>query len=276
MNFDLSSMELIHGDVLEELERLPKESISLVVTSPPYNIGKAYESKTSHSAYMAWQTEIASELERLVKPGASIAWQVGNSFNNGELIPLDAEFYRVFRDLGFKLRNRIVWTFGHGHHTKNRFSGRHETILWFTKGDDYTFNLDSVRVPVKYPDKKFHRGPRKGQISSNPLGKNPGDVWDIPNVKALHVEKTQHPCQFPVALVERLVLSLTNPDDVVLDPFIGSGTSAIAALMHGRAIIGIDRSKEYLKIANERIASLMNGTLQTRPLNKPIFEPGKK
>jgi adenine-specific DNA-methyltransferase len=96
--------------------------------------------------------------------------------------------YPLFKVHVLKLRNRIVWTFGHGLHCQKRFSGRHETILWFTKSDDYKFKLDPVRVPSKYPFKKYFKGPNKGRISSNPLGKNPADVWDIPNVKANRAE----------------------------------------------------------------------------------------
>ena len=181
--------------------------------------------------------------------------------------------YRIFKDHGLQLRNRIIWTFGHGLHCQNRFSGRHETILWFTKGDDYTFNLDPVRIPSKYPDKKHFKGPNKGKLSGNPLGKNPSDVWDIPNVKSNHVEKTDHPCQFPVGLVERLVLSMTNPGGNVLDPYLGVGSSAVAALKNGRNAYGCDITEEYVDVARDRIAQLEAGTLRTRAMNQPIYEP---
>ena len=169
-----------------------------------------------------------------------------------------------------------MWTFGHGLHCKNRFSGRHETILWFTKTDDYTFNLDRVRVPVKYPYKKHFKGPNKGKISSNPLGKNPSDVWDIPNVKSNHVEKTEHPCQYPVSLVERLVLALTNEGENVLDPYLGVGTTVIAAIKHKRHGYGCDINKKYIDITISRIKQYCAGTLRTRPMNKPVFDPNSK
>jgi adenine-specific DNA-methyltransferase len=158
-------------------------------------------------------------------------------------------------------------------HCQKRFSGRHESILWFTKEDEYTFNLDPVRVPSKYPEKKHFKGPNKGKFSSNPLGKNPSDVWDIPNVKSNHVEKTDHPCQFPVGLVERLVLSLTNPGDNVLDPYLGVGSTAVAALKNGRNAYGCDVVQDYIDIAQGRIDQLHEGTLRTRPMNKPIYQP---
>jgi adenine-specific DNA-methyltransferase len=158
-------------------------------------------------------------------------------------------------------------------HCQKRLSGRHETILWFTKGDDYTFNLDEVRVPSKYPNKKHFKGPNKGKLSGNPLGKNPSDVWEIPNVKANHVEKTEHPCQFPVGLAERLVLALTDKGDSVLDPYLGVGSSAIAALKNGRKAYGCDTVQEYIDTTWQRINQLRSGKLRVRPMNKPVYEP---
>lgn len=263
------------ADNVDFMRSLKKESMNLIVTSPPYNIGKEYERKTSIEAYIEQQATTISEAVRLLHPNGSICWQVGNHVDNGEIFPLDIVLYNLFKQHGLKLRNRIIWTFGHGLHCQNRFSGRHESILWFTKSDDYIFNLDPVRIPSKYPNKKHFKGPKRGQISGNPLGKNPSDVWDIPNVKANHVEKTDHPCQFPVALVERLVLALTHPGQSVLDPYLGVGSSAIAALKNDRLAYGCDITPEYIETAQERISSYYAGTLRTRPMNKPIYDPGE-
>lgn len=249
--------------------------MNLIVTSPPYNIGKAYERRTSLEVYIEQQAATIAEAVRLLNPNGSICWQVGNHVDDGEIFPLDVILYGLFKQHGLKLRNRIVWTFGHGLHCQRRFSGRHETILWFTKADDYVFNLDPVRVPSKYPNKKHFKGPNRGELSGNPLGKNPSDVWDIPNVKANHVEKTDHPCQFPVALVERLVLALTNPGQSVLDPYLGVGSSAIAALKHSRMAFGCDITQDYIDIASERIDRFYAGDLRTRPLNKPVYDPNE-
>ena len=144
---------------------------------------------------------------RVLAPGGSLCWQVGNYVEKGEVFPLDILSYPLFKSRGLKLRNRVIWRFGHGLHAQRRFSGRYEVLLWFTNGDGYTFNLDRVRVPSKYPGKTHFKGEKRGQPSGNPLGKNPSDywivkqdwereVWDIPNVKANHTEKTIHPCQF--------------------------------------------------------------------------------
>src|SRR5438477_8843581 len=142
-----------------------------------------------------------------------------------------------------------------------------------TKSGTYTFNLDSIRVPSKYPGKKYFKGPKAGQLSGNPLGKNPSDVWIFPNVKNNHVEKTIHPCQFPVELVERLVLSLTNEGDAVFDPYMGVGSTVIAALKHGRTGYGCDIVQQYVDVARDRVEALRDGRLATRPMNRPIYDP---
>jgi adenine-specific DNA-methyltransferase len=263
-------------DNLAFMRKLPNESMGLIITSPPYNIGKAYEKRTTNEIYIEQQAATIAEGVRLLRPQGSICWQVGNGIENGEVFPLDILLYPKFKDHGLKLRNRIVWTFGHGLHCQKRLSGRHETILWFTKSDDYIFNLDPVRIPSKYPLKKHFKGPNKGKVSSNPLGKNPGDVWDIPNVKSNHVEKTEHPCQFPVGLVERLVLGLTNKGDSVLDPYLGVGSTAVAAVKNGRNAYGCDVVQEYIDIAHERLGALRAGELRTRPMNKPVYDPERK
>ena len=261
---------------LKFMRGLSDESMSLIVTSPPYNIGKSYETRQSCENYIEDQAACIAEAVRLLAPNGSICWQVGNYVDNGEVFPLDIMLYPLFKNHGLQLRNRIVWTFGHGLHCQKRFSGRYETILWFTKSEDYTFNLDPIRIPSKYPNKKYFKGPNKGELSCHPLGKNPSDLWNIPNVKSNHVEKTEHPCQFPVGLVERLVLALTNKGECVLDPYLGVGSSAIAALKHDRNAYGCDLDQHYIEITWERIHQFRAGTLRTRPMNKPVYDPNAK
>lgn len=261
------------SDNLRFMRKLAEKSMHLIITSPPYNLGKEYETGRSLETYQEEQAATIAEAVRVLHPNGSICWQVGNYIEDGEVFPLDALLYPMFKVHGLQLRNRLVWTFGHGLHCQNRFSGRHETILWFTRSEDYTFNLDSVRVPSKYPLKKHFKGPSKGKLSGNPLGKNPGDVWDIPNVKANHVEKLDHPCQFPVGLVERLVLALTAPGENVLDPYLGVGSTAIAALKNGRNAFGCDADSKYVTIAKKRIQQLEDGILRVRPMNRPVYQP---
>lgn len=264
---------VFEGDCQEMLRDIPSGAIQLVVTSPPYNLGKEYESRLHLSDYLSQQREVISECVRVLSDGGSICWEVGNYVDDGAIIPLDALLYPIFADLGLKMRNRIVWHFEHGLHCSRRLSGRYETIMWFTKGDDYVFELDPIRVPQKYPGKKYFKGPKAGQYSCNPLGKNPGDVWTIPNVKSNHVEKTGHPCQFPVELIERLVLALSKEGDWVLDPFLGTGTSIIAAVRHQRRGIGAEVVHKYVETAKLRIYSAADGELPVRPMHRPIFDP---
>jgi len=282
---DDNAITLHHGDAQTFLTTIPDGAISLVVTSPPYNIGKSYERKRDISAYLTEQEAVIGEIVRILDSRGSICWQTGNYVDEGQVVPLDVLYYPIFKKYGLKLRNRIIWHFEHGLHASKRFSGRYETILWFTKSDEYTFKLDPVRTPAKYPGKRHFKGPNKGQPSGNPLGKNPSDIWeflrqewetclwDIPNVKANHTEKTIHPCQFPVELVERCVLALTNEHERVLDPYCGVGSTLLGALMHNRRAIGVEKEEEYISISKERIYQLYNGTLKTRPMGRPVDEP---
>jgi len=279
---------LYHGDALQFVSTIPDNTISLIITSPPYNLGKKYENQVSISKYLETQEEIISQLYRILRQDGSLCWQVGNYVENGEVYPLDILYYQIFKNLGMYLRNRIIWYFGHGLHASKRFSGRYETLLWFSKSDHYVFNLDAVRIPSKYPGKRYYKGPNIGKLSGNPYGKNPSDVWEfiakewdealwnIPNVKSNHPEKTIHPCQYPIELVERCVLALTKKNDWVYDPYAGVGSALLAALIHGRKAAGSEKEQEYVKIARDRIRDYYNGTLKIRPVGRPVHEPTGK
>lgn len=287
----IGEAKFLAGDVLKRIQDVEKGSCALVISSPPYNIGKPYEreDERTYSEYLIWQKQVLETMLPALTENASVCWQVGSYITNGEVFPLDVPFIEMFRSLGFRLRNRIIWRYNFGYNADKRFSGRYETVLWFTRTNTYTFNLDPVRIPQLYPGKRHSasKGEKAGKPSGNPLGKNPSDywefsaaedfinnpVWDVPNVKAKHPEHTEHPCQFPVELAERCVLALTNPGQTVLDPFIGTGATAIAAAKHGRNAVGIDRHQPYLKIAEERIAQLATGNLPLRPLGKPVRRP---
>ena len=261
------------GSCMDFISDIPDNTMQLVITSPPYNIGKKYEKKMDIEHYLSEQEKIIKQCYRVLSDSGSICWQVGNFVHHGQIIPLDIMLYPLFDKLGLKMRNRIIWSFEHGLHCSKRFSGRYETIIWFTKSDQYTFNLDPVRVPQKYPQKKYFKGPKAGQYSCNPLGKNPGDLWQIPNVKHNHPEKTEHPCQFPVELVERLVLSMTNPGDRVFDPFLGTGTTIIAALKNRRKGIGAEIKTQYIQIIQNRLEDFQKGRLKIRAMNQAIYDP---
>jgi adenine-specific DNA-methyltransferase len=280
-----AAVVLFHGECQSLLGSIPSGSVGLVITSPPYNIGKEYEREKPLAHYLEEQEPVIRELHRVLADTGSICWQVGNYVSQGEVFPLDILYYDLFKRLGMRLRNRIIWRFGHGLHASKRFSGRYETILWFSKTDHYVFNLDNVRIPSKYPGKRHFKGPKRGLPSCNPNGKNPSDVWeivaqdweqeiwDIPNVKANHPEKTIHPCQFPIELVERCVLALTNEGESVLDPYCGVGSSLIAAMKNGRVAIGADKEGQYITEAAKRIGQWLDGVLPIRPIGRPVFQP---
>ena len=285
------SSAIIQADVIDGLSKVADKSQSLIISSPPYNIRKPYErsDKRSTEQYIEWQRSICSKLIAKLADDGSICWQVGNHVRDNQVIPLDYVFYDIFVSLGMKLRNRIIWRFNFGLHSQQRLSGRYETILWFTKSDSYKFNLDRIRIPQLYPGKRHstNKGDRAGLPSGNPSGKNPSDfwefapdeafisqpIWDVPNVKSNHPERTDHPCQYPIEIAERCILAFTDKGNSVLDPFLGAGSTALAALKNGRASIGIEREASYVKLSQERIEQLKQDSLPYRPLGKPVMRP---
>ena len=282
--FNEHDITIVNGDCMEYAKNIENESVNLIITSPPYCMQKAYEDlKADLDTFKTNNTEILKESIRVLKKGWSLCWQVGYHVKDGMVVPLDIIIYNIIEEFNKNLtddrklilRNRIVWTFGHGLHTENRFSGRHETVLWFTKGKNDTFNLDCVRIPQKYPGKTYFKGKKKGQISGNPKGKNPSDVWDIPNVKSNHIEKTIHPCQFPEALAQRLILALSNKGDIVYDPYSGSGTTALACYLNDRKFLGTELDEQYFKISIDRLKSAFEGNVKIRE-DKPVMTPDPK
>ncbi len=265
-----------HSDCFDFIDQLPDKSVQLILTSPPYSIKKEYEKSLSLADVLSLQEELIEECNRILAPGGSICWQVGNYVQRegDEKVPWDILLYKTFRRLGLKLRNRIIWHYEHGMHARHFFSCRYETVMWFTKGDDYLFNLDSVRVPQKQPTKRFYKGPRKGELSCNPLGKNPGDVWKITNIKNNHPEKIPngHPCQYPLELVERLVMSLTKPGDIVFDPFGGVATTLVGAVSQGRVGIGSEIDRKYHRLGTERLKTTIKEKASGKPARVPFAE----
>ena len=250
------SLRLDHiflGDCRDLLGRMPNESVDLVVSSPPYNLGKEYEPRRALKDYLEEQRGILSECVRVLRSTGSIFWQVGAFSDRGRLVPLDIHFFPILEDLGMIPRNRIAWIRQHGLHGRRRFSCRYETILWFTKSDEYLFDLDPIRVPQKYKNKKYHTGEKRGQLSCNPAGKNPGDIWAFRNVKHNHEERTIHPCQFPEDLIARILLCSTQPGQIVLDPFMGAGTVAVVASELDRRFVGAELDPRYHQIALRRL-----------------------
>lgn len=270
---------------------MPPALANLIVSSPPYGIGKSYEGSETLESYKTWAQKLVPRLKQMLEPNGAICWQIGTHVGkNGEYMPLDILYTPIFLENGFILKNRIVWKFGSGLHSSSRLSGRYETVLWFVlDNNNYTFNLDPIRISSKEPGKRSYKGPNKGMLSGNPLGKNPSDVWtiikdewekgefDFPNVKSNHPEKCkEHPCQFPIELAERCILAFSNENDIVLDPFVGTGSTGCASVFHRRKFIGIDMCPEFIEIARDRIDSAVNGTLKTRKIGTTIQKANSK
>lgn len=270
-------------DALDVLKTIPDQSVNLIVTSPPYFMGKDYDTSLKLDDFEEIHKAIFSDLYRILKTWGNLCWQVWYHTLNWEMVPLDCIVYNIIKEFNdnlkerdelLYLKNRIIWTFWHWLHSKKKFSWRHETILWYSKWKDWFFDLDSVRIPQKYPGKTYYKWEKKWQISWNPLWKNPWDVREIPNVKANHIEKTDHPCQFPVALVERLVKWLSPINGTVLDPFMWSWTSGVATLLHDRFFIWIELNEKYYNIALKRCEDTVKWKIKYRE-DKPIYVPWK-
>lgn len=268
---------LFAGDCLDLLAKIPDGSVDLTFTSPPYCMGKEYEATKNVEDFVELHRIVLPEVIRATKDGGSICWQVGYHVNDGCITPLDYLVHHILCQIpSLVLRNRIVWTFGFGLNSRNRLSGRHEVILWYTKGEDYFFNVDAVRIPQKYPGKRHYKGEKRGEPSCNPLGKNPGDVWDIPNVKANHIEKTDHPCQFPIGLVQRAIKAFCPARGLVLDPYSGSGTTGAAAMLEGRRFVGAEIRKKYYSLSFTRIRESQHKRLRYRPHDLPVMPPNPR
>ena len=250
-------LALYLGDCLEVMKSAPDGDVALTVTSPPYNIGKEYESTLPLAGYLEWTSKWVAEVYRITASTGAFWLNLGYVSLEGraKAIPLP---YLLWDRIPFFLLQEVVWHYGAGVAARLMFSPRNEKWLWYVKdARDYTFNLDAVRDPnVKYPNQK-----KNGRIRVNALGKNPGDVWILPKVttgqdmngRRASPERTEHPAQFPLAVAKRIVLACSNPGDIVFDPLVGSGSTLHAALLTGRAGVGIDRNERYLEIAARRL-----------------------
>lgn len=247
------STTLVCADVLTTLRSLPTHCIDLVVTSPPYNIGKEYETTRPLVDYLDWCETWISELHRVTKPTGAFWLNLGYLTVPGRAKALPIP-YLLWDKIPFFLVQEIVWNYGAGVAGRKFFSPRNEKFLWYVKDpDSYTFNLDAVRDPnVKYPNQRKH-----GRVKVNPLGKNPTDVWRFPKVTSgknrSSKERTPHPAQFPEAVVERIVRAASNVGELVLDPFSGSGTTLAVSMRAGRRSLGIEIREDYCALAASRL-----------------------
>ena len=245
-------------DVLDYLAGLPDESVHCFISSPPYNLGKAYgESATIDSLrfglYYGWLVQVISEMARVLKTGGTLCLQVGQTTDwQGSLYPIDVMVFEDLRRAGLTYQSRVAWIYRHGLTPKRRLAERYETMLVFSKGPQQVFNANAARIPQLQPGKRAFKGENIGRLSGNPFGAHPTNVWDIPNVGHNHPEKCQHPCQFPSALARRAILLYTNAGNLVCDPFSGSGSTHEECIRTGRAFTGADLYYEDTR--NQRLA----------------------
>ncbi|MCU0425892.1 MAG: site-specific DNA-methyltransferase [Candidatus Kapabacteria bacterium] len=236
-----------------EAMRVKQVFVHSTITSPPYNIGKEYEKPLSTEEYIHWLSGVCSLIYDVTHPSGSYLLNLGYLplEQTGRAVPIP---YLLWDKIKFYLQQEIVWNYGAGVACKNYLSPRNEKILWYVKNaESYTFNLDAIRDPdVKYPNSK-----KNGRLRTNTLGKNPSDVWQIAKVTTganrSSTERTPHPAQFPEDLVVRAVAGFTNAGEIILDPFLGSGTTAIVAMKHKRYSIGFEINEEYCHLIKKRV-----------------------
>ena len=247
----------------EDMSVIPDKSVATMVTSPPYNIGisygntwkngvkveskgKKYSDQKEEQEYREMLRKVIEETKRVLKDDGQIFFNIKNRYNDGVITP-PFWIMEYFQDM--YLKNIIIWNFDWGGSTNKRFCSRYEYVFWFTKKKDkYTFNLEDVKIPaLNYRPDRY-----KSQL------KNPTDVWKISLVSGNSPERTEHPAQYPEELIERIIKVSTNPGDLVLDPFMGSGTTAAVAKKLGRNYIDLEQNPLYCAWAEMRLERAEN------------------
>ena len=268
--FETKDFLLYNMDCVDGMKKMSEEIFDLTVTSPPYNIGKEYEETISLEEYLSWCKVWLDIIYKITKPKGELLLNLGylEIPGKGHAIPIP---YLLWSKTKFYLIQEIVWNYGAGVACKTKLSPRNEKILWYVKNaNDYTFNLDAIRDKnVKYPNQK-----KKGKLRANSLGKNPSDVWQIAKVTSganrASKERAPHPAQFPMDMIERIIKGFSNENDLVLDPFIGSGTAAEVAIRNNRKVVGFEIVEEYCDYIVKRINNVYNEINQEK-LNRFVF-----
>jgi len=254
------SYAIYKGDCRDLLAQIPAGSLDLTFTSPPYNIGKEYESIRPIEEYLDWSAEWINGIYHATASHGALLLNVGyvSLPNRAKSIPIP---YLLWNRVPFFLQQEIVWNYGAGVAAKKFLSPRNEKLLWYVKdSENYCFNLDDIRDPdVAYPNQK-----KKGKLRCNTIGKNPSDVWQIAKVTSgegrASKERTPHPAQFPLDLCERSIKGFSPANGIVLDPFLGSGSTIDACLRWGRYSIGFEIREDYCAIAENRITEALRQT----------------
>ncbi len=255
---------LICNDAIDEMAKLPDACIDLLIADPPYNLGKDYGNNTDSKSwqdYEAFTNSWLTQAVRILKPTGTIYVFMGVRF-------IARLYLNMEQDFKLQFNGWITWHYTQGMGRKIGFSPRHEDILCFTKSKNFTFNLDDIRVPQKYYRER-----------NNMVGANPGDVWEFSHVHYCSVERQNHPTQKPEALMERIIRASSNEGDLVLDPFVGSGTTCRVADVLKRRWLGIDINPEYIAMSQARLGltfeqfDSIDLRTQRSPKNSPKAKP---
>ena len=258
--FESENFLLYNADCSDSMKKINEPLFDLTVTSPPYNIGKEYEKVMPVEEYIRWCESWIDAIHGITKSNGALLLNVGylEVPERGHAVPIP---YLLWNKTKFFLLQEIIWNYGAGVACKHKLSPRNEKILWYIKNPQiYTFNLDLIRdKDVKYPNQK-----KNGILRCNTLGKNPSDVWQIAKVTSgtnrSSEERAPHPAQFPMDMIERVIKGFSNEKDLILDPFMGSGTTAEVALKHGRVVIGFEIDKNYCEYITQRIKEKFSKT----------------
>ncbi|MDW2915242.1 site-specific DNA-methyltransferase [Mesomycoplasma ovipneumoniae] len=239
------NLKIICGNAIEELKKIESKSINLIVTDPPYNLNKDYGNNKDNlefEEYLEFSRQWLTEAKRVLKDDGTIYIFMGMRYISYIYIILEKE-------LNMHFNSWITWFYTQGVGKTKGFSPRHDDILMFTKHKSkFTFNLDDIRIP-----QKFYRS------INNMRGSNPGNVWQFSHMHYCNKNRKKHPTQKPEALYERMILASSNENDIVLDPFVGSGTMLRVCQQTNRRGIGIEINEEYVRMCKERLEEDFTG-----------------
>ena len=242
---DKIELKAICGDAIQEMKKIPDESVDLIVTDPPYNLNKNYgknQDNLEFDEYLQFSREWLTEAKRVLKKAGTIYVFMGMRY-------ISYIYTILEKELGFTFNSWITWYYTQGIGKTKGFSPRHDDILMFTKDSKkFTFNLDEIRIP-----QKFYRS------VNNMRGANPGNVWEFSHMHYCNKNRQEHPTQKPEGLYERMILASSDIGNVVLDPFLGSGTCLRVCQHTGRNCIGIDLNAEYVEMAHNRLKEDFSG-----------------
>lgn len=257
------------GDSLKLLQKIENESVDLVIADPPYNLGKDFGNNSDKwdnvGEWVEWSKKWIQECHRILKPTGSIFIYGIHHY----ICYIQCSLY----ELGMNYGRMFIWHYENGWsmYTKSP-AATYEPLLWFTKSGNYTYH--TIREPYKSEERLKHKIIKNGKIwHPNPDGKRGGDVWKIPTLagKRFENEKVNHPTQKPLAISEKIINHFSNKGDLIVVPFVGSGSEVVAAKKLQRKFIGMEINNDYVKIAEKRLNELdINQSINTDRTQRTI------